>query len=127
MSAQPFRILVVDDNEDNLALLQFFLEAEGYCVETANSGVSALSKIHTTLPDLVLLDVMMPGMNGYEVTQSIRQEAKFRQLAIVLITADARINQEQSLKVGANDVLSKPIDFSSLLTLLQQWCSAKVA
>ncbi|MGI0485224.1 response regulator [Pantanalinema rosaneae CENA516] len=127
MFSQPFQILVVDDNEDNLELLQFFLEAEGYCVDTAISGKLALHKIRTTPPDLVLLDVMMPEMNGYKVTQAIRQEAKLADLAIVLITADAQISREQSLQVGANDVLSKPIDFTSLLTLLNQWCGARAA
>ncbi|MBL1173569.1 response regulator [Pantanalinema sp. GBBB05] len=127
MSSPSLRILVVDDNADNLTLLQFFLETEGYQVETANSGKLAISKIQTTRPDLVLLDVMMPGMNGYEVTQVIRQDLQLRDLPIVLITADARISKEQTLNVGANDVLSKPIDFNTLLTLLNSWHRISVA
>lgn len=127
MSSPSLRILVVDDNADNLTLLQFFLETEGYQVETANSGKLAISKIQATRPDLVLLDVMMPGMNGYEVTQVIRQDLQLRDLPIVLITADARISKEQTLKVGANNVLSKPIDFNTLLTLLNSWHRISVA
>ncbi|HEY9615406.1 MAG TPA: response regulator [Microcoleaceae cyanobacterium] len=127
MPSQPPRILVVDDNDDNLMLLQFFLEAEGYLVETVNSGKLVLSKIRATSPDLVLLDVMMPEVNGYEVTKAIRQEAKLQSLPIVLITADTRINREQSLKVGANDVLPKPVDFNLLLAILHQWCNSRAA
>lgn len=68
-----FYILVVDDLSDNLFLLQTSLEAEGYNVDTADNGSSALEKVEASPPDLILMDVMMPDMNGYEVTQQIRQ------------------------------------------------------
>lgn len=127
MSSQPLRILVVDDHDDNLMLLQFLLETEGYLVETANNGRLAIGKIYTAMPDLVLLDLMMPEMNGYDVTRAIRQDPNLHNLPIILTTADAQIDREHSLKVGANDVLPKPIDFNMLLTILSNWHRTSVA
>ncbi|QYO68712.1 response regulator [Leptolyngbya sp. 7M] len=76
MNCETDRILVVDDIADNLLLLQAILESEGYQVELADSGPAALDRIKTAPPDLVLLDVMMPDMNGFEVTQRVRQVAQ---------------------------------------------------
>ena len=80
------RILVVDDVADNSFLLQTFLELEGYQVEVADSGYLALEKIETAPPDLVLLDVMMPGMNGYEVVKHIRENQQLPFIPILLVT-----------------------------------------
>lgn len=109
------RILVVDDVADNLFLLQTVLEAEGYTVETALDGLIALHKIEDTQPDLVLLDIMMPGLNGYDVTRKVRQNAKFSALPIVLITAHDEHFQFPYSEVGANDLIRKPVDFDELL------------
>ncbi|MGB5973334.1 MAG: response regulator, partial [Nodosilinea sp.] len=68
-----FRILIVDDIDDNVFLLQTILETEGYAVDTAGSGGTALAKVENSPPDLILMDVMMPDMNGYEVSRQIRQ------------------------------------------------------
>ena len=73
---KPDRILVVDDITDNYLLLQTLLETEGYQVEVADSGQAALAKVESNPPDLMLLDVMMADMNGYEVTQHIRQNPR---------------------------------------------------
>ena len=119
---QIYCILVVDDIADNLALMQLILEAEGYRVELAISGYVALSSIQASPPDLVLLDVMMPDMNGFEVTQHLRQTECFSQLPIVLVTADRSINFEEALAAGANDVICKPIDIDNLLSRVSSWC-----
>lgn len=114
-SADKFRILVVDDLADNCLLLQALLESEGYEVETAAGGREALSKIEVALPDLVLLDVMMPDMNGYEVTQQIRQTLKLATIPILLVTAHDAGDAIQGLTLGANDFIRKPINFDELL------------
>ncbi|MER3433822.1 MAG: response regulator [Leptolyngbya sp. ERB_1_1] len=109
------RVLVVDDIADNLILLQTVLESEGYIVETALSGKVALDKIEQSHPDLVLLDIMMPGLNGYEVTRRVRQSERFASLPIVLLTAHDEYFQKPYREVGANDLIRKPIDFDELL------------
>lgn len=112
----PHRILVVDDLEDNLFLVQTLLETEGYEVETADNGRSALAIIEAAPPDLVLLDVMMPGMNGYEVTRRIRQNQQLPFIPIMLITAYDQVDAIEGFTNGANDFIRKPIDFDELLT-----------
>ena len=117
------RILVVDDLVDNLLLLQAILESEGYEVELASSGTSALAIIEASLPDLVLLDIMMPEMNGLEVTQRLRQNNQTQALPILLVTAYEESSVEQGLKIGANDFIRKPIDIDELLVRIKAFCS----
>jgi two-component system, OmpR family, response regulator len=107
------RILAVDDVLDNLLLLQVFLEAEGFEVEVADSGISALQHIQQARPDLVLLDVMMPGMDGLEVTEKIRSHNYT--LPILLVSAHDKAQVQPGLDAGANGFVQKPIDFSTLL------------
>jgi two-component system OmpR family response regulator len=107
------RILAVDDAADNLLLLQVFLEAEGFEVEVADSGISALQQLQQTCPDLVLLDVMMPDMNGLEVTEKIR--SRNCTLPILLVSAHDKTQVQPGLDAGANGYVQKPIDFSMLL------------
>jgi CheY-like chemotaxis protein len=109
------RILVVDDLSDNVLLLQVLLEAEGYTVDTANSGRSALRKIEGSPPDLVLLDVMMPDMNGYEVAQKIRGNSDLPRIPIVLVTANADVSVGPELASAADDLICKPIDIDHLM------------
>jgi CheY-like chemotaxis protein len=109
------RILVVDDISDNSFLLQTLLEAEGYEVEIACSGYAALAQIAANPPDLVLLDVMMPGMNGYEVTQQIRQNASLPFIPIVLVTGHSQLTAAEGFAVGADGFIRKPVDLDELL------------
>ncbi|KYC36533.1 response regulator receiver protein [Scytonema hofmannii PCC 7110] len=113
--AQRRRILVVDDFALNVSLLQTALQAQGYDVDTATNGNSALAKIEASPPDLVLLDVVMPGMNGYEITQCIRQNEKLPFIPILLVTGsnDTRVIEE--LKIKEDDFIRKPINFERLL------------
>ncbi|MBI5641626.1 MAG: response regulator, partial [Nitrospirae bacterium] len=112
----PARILVVDDTPANVKLLSGLLTFKGYEVVTAASGAEALEKVETGQPDLVLLDIMMPGMNGYEVCRAIRKNPATEILPVVLVTsldpAEERIN---GLQAGADDFLSKPVDEQELL------------
>lgn len=114
--AQAKRILVVDDIEDNLSLLQAVLTEEGYEVDITKDGKSALAKIEVSPPDLVLLDAMMPKMNGYEVTRRIRQNKNLPFIPILMITAYEDANVPEGLDLGANDFIRKPIDFDELMS-----------
>jgi class 3 adenylate cyclase/CheY-like chemotaxis protein len=112
----PARILVVDDTPANVKLLSDLLTYKGYEVVTAASGTEALEKVETGQPDLVLLDILMPGMNGYEVCRTIRKDPATEILPVVMVTsldpAEERIN---GLEAGADDFLAKPVDEQELL------------
>lgn len=118
-ASPTFRILVIDDLSDNLFLLQTVLEAEGYEVETADNGSLALAKVENSPPDLILMDVMMPDMNGYEITQRIRQNPSIPFMPILLVTAHEEVNDIQGLALGANDFIRKPIEFDKLLARIE--------
>ncbi|XHX76058.1 MAG: PleD family two-component system response regulator [Stenomitos frigidus ULC029] len=116
-------ILVVDDLADNRFLLKALLEAEGFNVELASSGVAALAQAEAAMPKLMLLDVMMPGMNGYEVTQRVRQSIKLANLPVVLITAYGQESAETGKAAGANDFISKPFDFDELIKRIRAYAA----
>ncbi len=109
------RILVVDDAPDNVLLVETILEEEGYEISSADNGFSALSQIEKSPPDLLLLDVMMPGMDGYEVTKRIRQKTELPFIPILLITAHDSASVVQGLDMGADDFIRKPVEMDELL------------
>jgi DNA-binding response OmpR family regulator len=111
-------ILIVDDIVDNSDLLQAFLEAEDYQTDVANSGAIALEKIAANPPDLVLLDVRMPGMSGYEVVQQIHQNLKLS-MPILMITGNDQPDMTTGLNLDAENFIRKPIDFDRLLSRIQ--------
>lgn len=105
------RILVVDDIESNVRLLEAKLSAEYYEVLTANDGPTALAIAASELPDIVLLDVMMPGMDGFQVCRRLKDDPATRHVPVVLVTAlDGRADRVAGLEAGADDFLTKPID-----------------
>src|SRR5215469_18554048 len=105
------RILVVDDIEANVRLLEAKLSAEYYEVITASDGPSALVKAASEKPDIVLLDVMMPGMDGFTVCRKLKDDPDTRHLPVVLLTAlDGRADRIAGLEAGADEFLTKPID-----------------
>lgn len=109
------RILIVDDHEDNLELLRARLEARGYTIDTADNGKDALEKILKRPPDLVLLDVMMPQMDGFEVVRRIKADKKLPFIPVIMQTAmDATEDKVEGLDAGADDYLTKPINFAEL-------------
>lgn len=109
------RVLVVDDTPANLRLLEAVLGARGYTVETAESGEEALERIAASPPDLVLLDVVLPGLDGHEVCRRIRNAPGSRVLPVVMVTATAGQERVKGLEVGADDFLAKPFDQAELL------------
>jgi class 3 adenylate cyclase len=109
------RLLVVDDTPANIRLLEAVLSPRGYAVDAAASGAEALERLAADPPDLVLLDVVMPGMDGYEVCRRIRAEPATRLLPVVMVTATPGQERVQALEAGADDFLRKPIDQAELL------------
>ena len=110
------KILVVDDTPMNVKLLVDVLTVKGYAVTTATSGREALESIEKDPPDLVLLDVMMPGMNGYEVCEAVRSNPSTAILPVVMVTAlDAKEERIKGLDAGADDFLTKPVNQPELL------------
>ncbi len=109
------RILVVDDVPDNLHLIRSILEEEGYTVLLAEAGEQALAVLQKELPDLILLDVMMPDMDGYEVTKRVRSLKDLPFIPILLITANDRASSVKGLDLGADEFIRKPIEAEELL------------
>ena len=104
-------VLVVDDEPRNVRLMQMVLRAEGYRTSTALSGSEALHVIATDCPDLVILDVMMPGMSGFDVCRALRANASTRFVPVVLVTALTDVNDRiRGIDAGADDFISKPFN-----------------
>ncbi|HVJ48210.1 response regulator transcription factor [Desulfitobacterium sp.] len=113
-------ILVVDDEEPIQELLKFNLEKEGYTVLMAFDGPSALKTIEEKLPDLVILDVMLPGMDGLEVCNQLRQDSKVRDIPVIMLTAKMEeIDKVLGLELGADDYLTKPFSPRELLARIR--------
>jgi diguanylate cyclase (GGDEF)-like protein len=109
------KILVVDDHEDNIELLRARLEARGYEVYGANDGQAALDQVDKVCPDLILLDVMMPKMDGMEVVRRLKSNPKLPFIPVIMQTAlDSTENKVEGLDAGADDYITKPINFAEL-------------
>ena len=105
------KILVVEDDPSALRLVGYALEQEGYQVITASDGLEGVRKARDEHPDLVILDVMLPGLDGYEVCQQLRHEPETAKLPILMLSAKAReIDKDIGLKIGADGYLAKPAD-----------------
>src|SRR5512141_480112 len=104
-------VLIVDDEYIGRETLQSVLEGEGYELEMAENGLQAIEKARQLLPDVILLDVMMPGMTGFEVCERIRSDPQVAEIPIIILTAlDDRESLLTALKAGADDFITKPFD-----------------
>jgi signal transduction histidine kinase len=111
----PPRVLIVDDERRNVELLKVMLAPEGYMILTASNGPEALGLLEDQRPDLILLDVMMPGMDGYEVTGKIKANPTTKNIPVIMLTAlDDRNARMLGLNAGAEDFLTKPVDRAEL-------------
>jgi DNA-binding response OmpR family regulator len=119
------RILVVDDTPANIKLLDAVLGSQGYTVIPAVSGAEALALVEQEPPDLVLLDILMPGMDGYEVCRRLRGRPATAHLPVILITASETKDKVKGLDAGADDFLAKPFDQAELLARVRSLLRVK--
>jgi two-component system, cell cycle response regulator len=111
----PPRILVVDDHPDNVEIINARLSSRGYRIETASNGQEALDRVYESPPQLILLDVMMPVIDGFEVSRRIKRDASLPFIPIILVTARGETEDKvEGLDAGADDYLTKPINFPEL-------------
>jgi signal transduction histidine kinase len=115
VAAQPARILIVDDERHNRELLEVMLAPEGFQLLTAANGEDALALVTQQPPDLILLDIMMPGMDGYQVAARLKGSVGTKNIPVIMVTAlDDRNARMRGLRAGAEDFLSKPVDRAEL-------------
>ena len=119
------KILAVDDTPENLRLIDALLTSQGYAVVTAASGPAALGLLQTERPDLLLVDLVMPDMNGYEVTKAVRADPDWRHVPIIMITASGGADLVRSLEAGADDFVAKPFDKNELLARVKSLLRVK--
>ncbi len=124
--AKPF-ILVVDDNKITTKLLRRYLEANGYEAQEAYDGVDCLEKVKERHPDAIVLDVMMPRMDGYETVKHLKEDDATKHIPVVIVTALNDVaNQLKSIEAGADDFLSKPIEEKLLIAKVKLLSSLNI-
>ena len=117
-----YRILLVDDRMENLLTLENVIEKEGRKIIKAASGNEALKIALSEKIDLILLDVQMPEMDGYEAMKEIRKKSAFKQLPIIAITAKAmQGDREKCIEAGASDYITKPVNIEQLISMMKAW------
>ncbi|MBE0506085.1 MAG: response regulator [Marinospirillum sp.] len=110
------RVLVVDDEPNIVLSLEFLMQQAGFEVSTAQDGETALELVDKTPPDLLLLDISLPGISGFEVLEALRAQEAFRKLPIVMLTAHGReVEREKGLALGADDYITKPFSTRQLV------------
>jgi len=115
------KILVVEDNATNLYLVRFILQKAGYEVVEAVNGEQGVQKAITEMPDLILMDMQLPVMNGYEATAQIKADEKIRHIPVFALTAYAmQGDQEKSLQAGCDAYLKKPIDHENFVEIIEK-------
>lgn len=113
-------VLIVDDEPNIVLSLKFLIAQEGYEVRTAGNGEEALRALANRVPDLVILDVMMPKPDGFEICQAIRSTPAWRDIPVILLTAKGRdVERQKGLAMGANDYITKPFATKDLVAKVQ--------
>lgn len=120
MSSTPLTVVVVDDEPDLLELVAYNIRQDGHEVVTAADGLGALDAVRTRLPDVVVLDVMMPGLSGLEVARRLRSQTETASIPIIMLTARTEEKHElEGLDAGADDYISKPFSMQVLMARIQ--------
>jgi CheY-like chemotaxis protein len=115
------RVLVVEDYKDVRKMMRQFLENKGFDVIVAKDGAQAVEKAVLEHPDLIIMDLAMPGMDGIQATQEIRKHNELDDIPIVALTAYADFYDERARDVGCNDVIQKPVDFKKLEPIVNNY------
>src|SRR5438105_12584086 len=116
MTDQPARLLVVDDTPQNARLLEAILAPRGYSVLLAHSGAEGLERVRSDVPDLVLLDILMPDMSGYDVCRRLREDPATRLLPVVMLTSSGDQDKVAAIEAGADDFIARPFNPPELLS-----------
>ena len=115
-------VLIVDDNEDNTDIIRHYLESRGYPITVAHNGDEALAQFETVRPSIVLLDVMMPGRDGWEVCRIMKSHAEHgKNVRVIMVTAlDEMEDKRTALQTGADDYVEKPFDLARLVEVVER-------
>lgn len=114
-------ILIVEDYEDSRLFLKFLLETYGYEIIEAGDGLEAIETVRKSFPDLILMDISMPVMDGLSATKSIRSTKHGADIPIIAVTAHGKRLYEKAIGAGCNDLIEKPVDFDTLKKKLKQY------
>ena len=126
MAEKVKKILVVEDEPDVASLLTLLLKSQGYDVITAGDGQEALEVARSELPDLILLDIMLPKLDGYKVARMLKFDEKFSYIPIIMLTAKIQEKDKKvGLEMGANAYITKPFDTADLLDVIKQTLATK--
>lgn len=117
----PHTILLVDDSDDTREIMRFLLEASGYEVVEARNGSEAVECTIQSQPDLILMDIAMPVMDGITATVQIRELEEGKNIPVIAVTGHTNWYQEEALKAGCNKVMRKPLDHSSLEKIMNHY------
>jgi CheY-like chemotaxis protein len=121
MANAPKKIVIADDNENIREALTYLLEDEGYELWLAKDGAEALAKSREVVPDVLLLDIMMPGMNGYDVCSSLKNDPLLKKIYVIMLTAKGQAaEQEHGKEVGADEYVVKPFSPMEILTKIKK-------
>ena len=116
------KILIVDDEQDIVETLKFILEAQGYTCFCAYNGEDGLNKAKEIMPDLIILDVMMPKINGYKISRLLKYDNKYKDIPIIMVTA--RSQEQDKLigeETGVNEYISKPFELEEILAIVKKY------
>jgi DNA-binding response OmpR family regulator len=128
IAREPPRILIVDDERNNRELLEVMLSQEGFLLLTAASGEEALAMVAQHPPDLILLDIMMPGLDGYEVAAAIKANLATKSIAVIMVTAlDDHNARMRGTRAGADDFFTKPVDRVALCVRMRDLLRLKAS
>ncbi len=117
-------ILVVEDAPDNLALIEQIFDGSDYIIQAVHDGIAAIAWLEQNLPDLILLDLSLPAMDGWEVARRVKADLRTADIPIVAITANAMLgDKEAAIAAGCNDYLPKPLDIEQLENRVKYWLS----
>jgi two-component system, cell cycle response regulator DivK len=115
-------LLVVEDAPDNLALIEQIFDGSGYIIQSAQDGMAAMAWLEANMPDLILLDLSLPAMDGWEIARCLKASDRTRDIPIVAITANAMLgDKEAAIAAGCDDYLPKPLDIEQLENRVTYW------
>lgn len=116
------KVLVIEDNEQNLYLITFILEKHGYQVFAAHDGQSGIDLVNQVSPDLILLDIQLPGMNGYQVAEKLREMYGDQKIPIIAVTSYAMVgDKEKALAAGCTGYVTKPINPETIIPYIESF------